>query len=84
MLEPDVIHVPHGFAHQDRGPPLRGFIIAMMNIAFLSVALRFGARLYSTFSGSGSRGMRLWWDDWCVLAALVSTRLLPYPSIFKQ
>jgi hypothetical protein len=66
---------PPGMENQDRGPELRAFIIVMMAIAFAAVVLRIWSRLIRTPDARGIKQIRLWWDDWAVLAAMVGKGL---------
>ena len=48
-------------------PDFHGFAISMVVIPSVVVALRFWSRALN----STANGLRFWWDDWLVLAALV-------------
>jgi hypothetical protein len=48
----------------DQGPKVVAVAAVLMVISTIAVILRFVARLLSKAG--------LWWDDWCILAALVS------------
>jgi hypothetical protein len=65
---------PPGLENQDRGPELQAFIIVMMATAFAAVVLRIWSRLIRTPDARGITQIRLWWDDWAVLAAMVCER----------
>ena len=52
----------------DRGPQVIGVSVAMIILSTLAVAFRFWSRKISTAG--------LWWDDWTILLALVSSFLI--------
>ena len=58
--------------NEDVGPVVIRFGIAMIVIPVVSVALRFWSRALGLGTKS-SDGRRFWWDDWAVLAVVVSS-----------
>lgn len=57
------------YLKQDRGPGLRIMCIVMIILPTIATVLRFGSRALLPAKG---RFPRFWWDDWIVLATLVS------------
>jgi hypothetical protein len=53
-----------------------GVCYSIYVLLVLSVALKFACRLRS--------GIRLWWDDWLVLAALVRATHLAHPVYVRS
>ncbi|KAF2740099.1 hypothetical protein EJ04DRAFT_572412 [Polyplosphaeria fusca] len=67
MLPSNETSLP-GNMDDDRGPPLRIFIIALIVITTSAIAMRFWSR---TMPSGGYSGIsNLWWDDWVALASL--------------
>ncbi|KAF2649244.1 hypothetical protein K491DRAFT_721822 [Lophiostoma macrostomum CBS 122681] len=65
-------HLPRAVTGEIRSSSVRDFIIILMSVTFVVVALRFVVRILQTSNRRRSLLGRLWWDDWAVLAALVS------------
>ncbi|TEY78488.1 hypothetical protein BOTCAL_0048g00140 [Botryotinia calthae] len=67
--------------NQDRGPPLRSFLIFLLIISTLSVVVRFWSRaIMPCQSSGGKKSPRFWWDDWMALLCLSANSIKPFTA----
>ncbi len=64
MAAVNVSSLPLDYLNANQGPKVDAIAITCFSLAVAAVFLRFLARILTKAS--------LWWDDWTVLAALVS------------
>lgn len=67
MASVDLSQLPKEYLDANQGPKVDAITIFAFTLAVVGVSLRFLAR--------GLTKASLWWDDWLVLAALVSNIL---------
>lgn len=72
MAAVNVSSLPFDYLNADQGPKVDAITITCFSLAVVAVCLRFLARILTKAT--------LWWDDWTVLGALVSSTARPLSS----